>query len=281
MDAAIEASAPVNEIRPYLVPTGFFVERNRDEKGYEDVIASEESEPDDFDKIGIIPPLYIPQKKRGGWVDPLVVKDDFIAGSSGASRVQYRLTAFDLFGRPSKPVEGKTMEVVPPCRPPSEPANLAARVVNEGNLLILEITFSLDSATQALEAAWQSLEVTVHRLPLGEPGSTSSVAETKWSGSIPGRRLEIAATPGHDLTFPPIVNSCVSLSWVGDRLDRAAAPETICSVEFPPRTRFLSVSIRQPCRSRKQGCAAFDCGPRWGGSRRSRRTYTAGAPAFE
>lgn len=239
VDATIEARAAVNDLRPYAMPAGYFVERDRDGKGFEDVIAAEDTERDDFDQIRMMPPLYMPRKKRGEWTDQLVVKDNFTTVAAGTSTVQYRLTAYDLFGRSSKPVEGKSELIVPPCRRPSEPANLAARIVTEGNFLVLDMTFSLDSAIQALEAVWQSLEVTVHRLPLGQAGPATDVAQTKWTGSLPGRKLDVTATPDHDLSFPPIANSCVSLSWSGDSLVRASAPETVCSAEFPAANAVL------------------------------------------
>ena len=83
--------------------------------------------------------------------------------------MRYRITAFDVFGRPSAPAEGDKHEIDPPCLPPPPPVNPAARIVADAGNLVLEVDFAVNGTTPPLEAEWQRLEMTIHRLPPLDP----------------------------------------------------------------------------------------------------------------
>jgi hypothetical protein len=234
--AKIEAPVDLSETRPYLVPVGYAVERSHSGRPFVNVITAEETAFDVLDEIGIIPPVYFPRKEQGKWESPLKLSDDLALPAEPGQTVQYRLKAYDIFGRPSDPVTGKVETIAVPCHAPPAPANLSSRIVNYGDDLFMEITFSLDSARRKLEAEWQTLEVFVHRL---ETDNTELPKEVSWSGSRPGRKVEVPVAPDHQLVVPSLSQSCVSLSGTAGNLQRETADEGFCSVELPLGTPVL------------------------------------------
>ena len=225
----------VNETRPYLVPIAYELERSVSGTGFTNVIEEQESTPDELDEIGIMPPVYFPRKEPEAWTSPLPVLDDFTLPAKQSESVQYRLTAYDLFGRPSDAVEGTTEDIVLPCRAPTVPANVSSRLVESGGNLFLELTFSIAAARHPLQADWLAIEITVHQLPVdpGQTGVQDPACQVTWVGAQVARKVDIPVTGDHRLQLDDASESCLNLAWVGGQLQRLPVVESACTSEFP------------------------------------------------
>lgn len=230
-----EIDVPIDplESRPELTPVAYCVERRISAGDFKN-ISETLGEPDILDKIGILPAVYFPAREGTEWQEPLKVADDFPLPGLEAETVTYRVTAFDVFGRPSTPVEGTPHAVEPPCLPPAAALNPAARIVVDAGALVLEIDFAVNGTTPLLEAGWQRLELTLHRLPPPDPVNpdTRPPGEVTWTGQMPARRLAIDFQPGNVLNSA-IARSCVQLAWAPG-LTVTGAAETVCAPLFPP-----------------------------------------------
>jgi hypothetical protein len=223
----------INEIRPYLVPIGYELERSLSGSSFTNVIADEDT-PDELDEIGIIPPLYFPQKGADVWISPLQVLDDFVLPAKQSESVQYRLRAYDLFGRPSQAIEGTTENIPLPCLAPTVPANVSSRIVTSANKLFLELTFSVAAFRPPLQAEWQAVEITVHQLPInqGAVGIQEPPCQVEWAGTQVARNITIPVAGNHSLELNNAVESCLNLTWSASGLQRSSVAENACS-EFP------------------------------------------------
>jgi hypothetical protein len=150
------------EVRPELTPVAYLVERLVSGGLYQNV-AEGDGPADPLDEIGLLPAVYFPARQDTAGAAPLRVADDFVLPDLLPATVQYRLTAFDVFGRPSAPVESDKVVIDPPVLPPAAPVGPAARIAPDAGRLMLELDFSLAGVTPPLEAPWSRLEVTVHR----------------------------------------------------------------------------------------------------------------------
>lgn len=238
-----DIDAPIDpvETAPELTPVAYLVERQVSGGGFDNV-AEYLGESDILDDIGILPPVYFPARERGDWQEPLKIADDFTLNSLDSETVQYRITAFDIFGRTSSPALGAITDIEPPCTPPPPPVNPVARVTTDAGRLVLEIDFALNSETPPLEAAWQRLEIVVHQLPPSNPlnPDPSPPGAARWSGKVPARHLAIDVLPGNSL-HSAMVQSCVELEWSPD-LSVTSAPAAVCATQFPlPAPEMISI----------------------------------------
>ncbi|MCB0108588.1 MAG: hypothetical protein KDE53_21860, partial [Caldilineaceae bacterium] len=216
---------------PYLKPIAYLVERSLTGGPYVNT-AAEGTDGDAFDELGIVPPVYFLQSKDDR-ENALIFRDDFVTGITPNQYVRYRLTAYDLFGRPSMPVESPIKRPIQvPNHPPKAPINLSAQVQEENGLLYMETYFSLDDAVAPLVAKGESLEVAIHRLPV-DPGLPLPPEQVQWSDPIAARRLIIPFLADGSLNGAGIAQSCMKLSWNGTNLIRTSVAESACSVEFP------------------------------------------------
>lgn len=216
---------------PYLKPVAYLMERSLNSEPFVNT-AIEDSASDIFDELGIVPPVYFLQS-REDQANALTLHDDFATHTKPGQTVRYRLTAYDLFGRPSDPIESPTASRINvPNHRPKEPSNLSAQIDEDNGLLYLECYFSIDDETAPLEAQRQFAEITVHRLPL-DPTDPQPPETVKWSGSIPARRFAIPFLADNSLNLSQVSQSCVNLSWAKTQLSRFGANEAICSAEFP------------------------------------------------
>lgn len=227
--------ANVYETRPYLAPVAYEVERSISGAPFVNVLVEEETTPDALDEIGIVPPVYFPRPDSEGTADSLTVLDDFRLPTKQTETVQYRLKAYDIFGRPSHAVEGPVDEIALPCHAPAAPANISSRVVADKGTLFLELTFSLAASSPKLQAIWQNLEIMVHRLPTDQPedGVLDLPQDTKWPGPRPARKLVVPVAADHSLQVDSVTVSCVRLQWLGLQLLRLPYTENDCAPEFP------------------------------------------------
>lgn len=229
------------EARPELTPVAYCVERRISGGAFEN-ISETLGEPDILDKIGILPAVYFPARVDTTGEEPLRVADDFVLPDLQPGSVLYRITAFDVFGRPSGPVEGDLHKIDPPCLPPPPPVNPAARIVVDAGNLVLEIDFAVNGTTPPLEAEWQRLEVTIHRLPPLDPVTPDPrpAGEVTWTGQIAARRLAADVLPGNIL-HSALVQSCVNLAWTPG-LAATGAPASVCAPLYPsPAPQLIPV----------------------------------------
>jgi len=225
----------VHETRPYLVPIAYELERSISGAAFANVLVEEESTPDELDKIGIVPPVYFPRKAAGVWASPLPVLDDFVLPAKQSATVQYRLTAYDLFGRPSDAVVGTPEDIAPPCHAPTVPANVSGRVIEATGNLFLELTFSIAATRPQLQAEWRAIEIMVHALPVdaGATGVQAPPGEVHWVGTRLARKVEIPIAADHSLQLGDVTESCLSLEWQGSQLQRLPVASDACGIEFP------------------------------------------------
>ena len=228
------------EVRPELTPVAYLVERQVSGGPYQNV-AEGEGPADPLDEIGLLPAVYFPARQDTAGAAPLRVADDFVLPDLSPATVQYRLTAFDVFGRPSAPVESDKVVIDPPVLPPAAPVGPAARIAPDAGRLMLELDFSLAGVTPPLEAPWSRLEVTVHRLPPGDPlvPDPRLPGEVTWSGTVAARRLAAAVLAGNELNLA-LAASCLSLAWT-PALTATPAAETVCAPLYPPPPELLAI----------------------------------------
>jgi hypothetical protein len=221
------------EARPELTPVAYLVERQISGGAFEN-ISETLGEPDILDKIGILPAVYFPARTDSTGEAPLRVADDFVMPDLQPGSVLYRITAFDVFGRPSDPTEGDLSAIDPPILPPPPPINPAARIVADAGNLVLEVDFAVNGATPPLEAEWQRLEMTIHRLPPLDPVTPDPrpAGEVTWTGQVAARRLAADVLPGNIL-HSALDQSCVELAWTPG-LTSTDAPEAVCAPLYPP-----------------------------------------------
>jgi hypothetical protein len=222
----------IDVTQPYRMPIAFGLERRTRNQDWIDVIRTEETAPDVLDELGILPPVYFPDQETNAWDSTWGLPDTFRLPALQDEIVQYRLRAFDIFGRSSPPKEGDETPIPLPCHAPASPAHPGCRIVREGDILYLELTFGLDSTLQPLEAPWEALEVIVHRLPT-DPVKEEPPGEVQWSGERLAQKLTIPILYDHQLHMP-IGASCWTLSWQAGTLVYTAAPDSNCHTEFPP-----------------------------------------------
>jgi hypothetical protein len=92
----------------------------------------------------------------------------------------------------------------------------------------------VNGTTPPLEAEWQRLEVTVHRLPPLDPVTPDPrpAGEVTWTGQVAARRLAADVLPGNIL-HSALVQSCLNLAWTPS-LTATGAPEAVCAPLYPP-----------------------------------------------
>lgn len=233
VQARLDVAAGPVVARPELTTVGYLVEREISGGGFKN-IAEGLGESDMLDKIGILPAVYYPARAGPGAAEPLRVADDFGLPDLQPASVQYRLTAFDLFGRSSAPADGAIQPIDPPILPPAAPLNPVARIVAEAGVLVLELDFATNGSIAPLEAEWRNLEVLVHRLPAADPAAPDPrpPGDVTWSGQVTARRLvcEVGADNRLDSALVP---SCATLAWTPG-LTATDVPAADCADLFPP-----------------------------------------------
>lgn len=239
--ANVEIRVPktnVVDTLPFLTPIAYELERSLTNAPFVNVIEAEEEDPDVLDEIGIVPPVYFLQHKAGTTTQ-ISFLDNFVVPAAPNQHVRYRLTAYDIFGRPSVPVESPLKRPLNvPCHPPASPANLSAQVYEGEEHLYLEVYFSLPSKHPPLQASGQQLEILVHRLPTDSSDSLPP-DQIQWTGSIPARRLMIPYASDQSLNLSKIQRTCMTLDWKGGRLNYRGALESVCTTEFPVATPVI------------------------------------------
>lgn len=238
-----EISAPIDpeQIAPELTPIAYCVERQVSGGAFANV-SETPGDPETSDDIGLLPAVYFPQRDGTDWQKPLKISDGFTLSSLQAETVQYRMKAFDIFGRPSDSVDGSVETITPPCKKPQPPLNPAARIITESGRLVMQIDFAVNSETQPLEANWERLEVTLHQLP--EPDVINSDPRAPgaidWPGKVLARRLLIDFLAGNRLDAE-VAQSCVELEW-NPGLRATATTLDDCAVLYPPPAPELSAT---------------------------------------
>jgi hypothetical protein len=229
----LDVAADPPAARPELTRVAYLVERQVEGGAFENVAAGL-GETDALDKIGILPAVYYPARAGPGPGEPLRISDGFSLPDLQPGSVRYRLTAFDLFGRSSEPVDGDPLPIDPPCLAPAPPMNPGARIVADAGNLALELDFATHGATAPLEAEWRRLEVVVHRLPPSDPMAPDPrpAGEVTWPGAITARRLVSEVLPGNILDTA-LAQSCTSLAWTSG-ITASDVPAAACADLFPP-----------------------------------------------
>jgi hypothetical protein len=241
VQARLEVQVDPLEARPEMTPVAYQVEREVSGGGFVNISESL-GEPDILDKIGLLPAVYFPSRTDTTAQEPLRVADDFVLPDLQPALVVYRVGAFDVFGRPSVPVEGDKQPIEPPYMPPPPPLNPAARIVAEAGNLVLEVDFAVNATTPPLEAEWLRLEMSIHQLPTPDPLAPDPrpAGEVTWPGQIAARRLAANVMPGNVLD-PALGQSCVNLSWTPG-ITATDTLEAACAVLYPaPAPQLIAV----------------------------------------
>ena len=242
VQARLEVQVDPLEARPEMTPVAYQVEREISGGGFVNISESL-GEPDILDKIGLLPAVYFPSRTDTTGQEPLRVADDFVLPDLQPASVVYRVGAFDVFGRPSVPVEGDKQPIEPPYMPPPPPSNPAARIVADAGNLVLEVDFAVNATTPPLEAEWQRLEMSIHRLPAARSRwrrTRRPAGEVTWTGQIAARRLAANVMPGNVLDSA-LGQSCVNLSWTPG-ITATDTLEAACAVLYPaPAPQLIAV----------------------------------------
>lgn len=240
VNGRLHIAKPPFDPAPYLQPVSYMVERSLSGVEFANVMEAEDS-PDPLDELGILPAVYMPKSTADDkhWE----LRDDFRLASVQPETVQYRLTAFDIFGRPSDPHTGDVENVPIPCYPPVAATSLTAQVNRDQDDLNLEVYFAVSGTIPPLHATPQLLEMTIHPV---DPFDSSPVDEIRWTGSITGRTFIVDYLgDGSFLDVDQLTAGCATLTWDGDELLRAALPPGSCDADFPidPATVSLDVPM--------------------------------------
>ncbi|HRQ42331.1 MAG TPA: hypothetical protein PLD25_30820 [Chloroflexota bacterium] len=238
VNGRLHISKPPFDPAPTLQPVSYMVERSLDGEEFANVIEAEDS-PDPLDELGILPAVTMPKPIADDRFWEL--RDDFRLPKVEPTRVQYRLTAFDIFGRPSDPYTGDMAEVPIPCYEPVAATSLTAQVNREQNDLNLELYFAISGTIPPLHATPQLLEITVHPV---DPFTAEPVDQIRWPGSLTGRTFIVDyLTDGSFLDVTQLTPGCASLTWAGDQLLRAALLPGHCDADFPLDPTTLSLDV--------------------------------------
>lgn len=233
VDSRLILALPGGETPPHLGPAAYLVERRLSGQEYSNAAADDEGKPDPLADFGLLPPVFMARRGEEPGEPPLSLRDSFRIPAQRSDAVEYRLQAFDLFGRPSPAVEDLKQLIELPCHAPGEPSNLACHIVSDGDLLFLETTFSIPPVTKPLEAIRQQLEITLHALP-DEPEEPAPPETTTWPGIQMGRLLRIGFGANAELDLSSLASACLQLQWNGQTLSRLPYAEAGCAEQFPP-----------------------------------------------
>lgn len=236
VNSRLQVEKPAFTTAPYLQPASYMVERKLSGTDFANVIEAEDS-PDPLDELGVLPAVYMPKAVEGRnyWE----LRDDFRLPQVQEDNVQYRLTAFDIFGRPSESHEGSVEPVTIPCYQPVAATSLTAQVNREQNDLNLELYFAVSGTVPPLHAVPQVLEMTIHPV---NPFDPAPVDEINWPGSITGRTFTVNyLADGTFLDVAQLTPGCASLAWVAGELVRTALPAGSCDADFPLDPSTLSL----------------------------------------
>lgn len=238
VNGRLHITKPPFDPAPYRQPVSYTVARSLSGEEFANVIEAEDS-PDPLDELGILPAVYMPKTIADDRFWEL--RDDFRLPEVEPARVQYRLTAFDIFGRPSDPHTGDVADVPIPCYEPVAATSLTAQVNRDQNDLNLELYFAISGRIPPLHATPQLLEITVHPV---DPFTPDPVDQIRWPGSITGRTFIVDYLgDGSFLDMTQLTPGCASLTWAGDQLLRAALPPGSCDADFPIDPSTLSLDV--------------------------------------
>jgi hypothetical protein len=222
VDSALEVSLNRDEMRPYLRPVCFEIERKTKNTPFENIIQSDQNSPD----IGILPPVNIPgpDENEAGQVK---LKDFFSIPAIEPELLQYRAKCFDIFGRPSTESLSRGLGIDIPCHPPKSPVNISAHLADKGEKIELHLAFSVFTGQGPLEAVRHSLEILIHRLP---SDTSQPPQEVTWPGNKYGGKIKLSFDDkGEELILESVSQECVKLSWSGTNLTRSSVPESDCA----------------------------------------------------
>lgn len=238
VNSRLKITRPPFTTTPYLQPVAYEVERKLSGTEFANVIDLDDK-PDPLDEIGILPAVYIPKAVAGE--DYWELRDDFRLPVVQEDTVQYRLTAFDIFGRPSDPHEGSVEDIQIPCYEPLPATSLTAQVNGEQDDLNLELYFAVSGTTPPLHTVPQALEITIHPVNALDP---APVDEITWPGSVVGRTFMIDyLADGTFLDEATLTPGCASLAWNNGQLVRTPLPGGNCDDAFPLDPATLSLTV--------------------------------------
>lgn len=227
--ATVTAAPERAETRPWMVNASYEVIRGL--SGEPAVNATDDGDRGPLDDLGLLPDVLIPEFNRKTCLSTGRLVDVFARDATKDRQLAYLVRGFDIFGRPSDPVDTVPIDLPAACLPPPPPGTVSARVTRRGDALTMVIDFDLGETARVVEAEWQALETLVHTAPLTEGVAPEAAS---WTGTRPGRLVELGFDPvSLELQTAPVQQSCLALSWSGGVLQRTPDGADVCAATFP------------------------------------------------
>ena len=237
--ATVTAAPERSETRPWMVNASYEVIRGL--SGEPDVNVTDDGESGPLDDLGLLPDVLIPAFNRKTCLSTGRLVDVFARDATENRQLAYLVRGFDIFGRPSDPVDTAPIDLPAACLPPPPPGTVSARVTRRGEDLTMVIDFDLGETVRVIEAEWQALETLVHAAPLSEGVAPE---EASWTGTRPGRLVELGFDPvSLALQTVPVQQSCLALSWSGGTLNRTPDAADVCAATFPGMAKVAPLAL--------------------------------------
>ncbi len=189
--AMLTAAPEGPETQPWRVNASYEVIRSL--SGEPAVSVVETDDPGPLDEIGLLPDVLLPEFDSATCLSTGRLTDVFARDATEDHKLFYLVRGFDVFGRPSTPVETPPIDLPAACLPPTPPGGVSARVTRQGETLTMVIDFELGEEASVVEADWQALETLVNAAPLTE-GIPPEQAD--WTGTRASRVVELGFDAG-------------------------------------------------------------------------------------